>query len=446
MGVAKAVRLGMFGFWLGIVGTVSVSAESLMDVYDISLRHDPRYYAALHAYEASQEATPQSRAGLLPSLALDYIHTETSQDIKSSDNFVFGRGRTDFPTDELTLSLVQPIFRYESWVALRQAKSSVRQAAAVFAAEEQALILRVAELYLGVLAARDNLTSARAEQDAIARQLALAEGRLRNGMATRTDVYDASARLAVAQADEAEAANLLDDANYALRESTGVLVNEFQTLAEDIALKTPSPEAPGDWVSNALENNFALLARTEAHAIARDEVKRQRAGHMPSVELRARINDRDTEGTLFGGGSDVETTDYAVVVSVPLYSGGATSSRVREAGSLLRRAEQDLKLERLVVARETKAAFLGVMSAIRRVEALAQSAKAQSEALSAKRKGFRSGLHTSLEVLDAERDFYLTQRDYARARYDYLLNTLRLKQAVGTLTPSDLEAVDAMLR
>jgi outer membrane protein len=432
-------------FVLSALLAAQASADDLIAVYEQSLGLDPRFIAAQLEYEAAQEAIPQARSQLLPALDLSAEYLETDQDIRSSDNEVFATGKTSFPTNSYGLTLSQPIFRWSEWQRLKQSHAEVAQAFAVLAEAEQDLMYRVASAYLGVLAAQDNLDFVQAEREAVERQRELAIARRTSGLATRTDEFDANARYALVLADEIEAQNQLDDSRQALAESIGGLVPTLDLLGETIPLVSPEPMDVDAWVDLATEQNLAVEARRQAVAIAEKEVDRHQASRLPTLDLVARLDDRDTGGSLFGGGSEVETADLLIQLNVPLYQGGGPRSRVREATTRLSQAREELKLELLVVGRETRGAFLGVMSGISKVDAYQASLVAQANALEAKRRGYESGLNTALDVLDAERDRYLIMRDYAQARYDYLLDTLQLKRATGTLSVADLAAINGML-
>jgi len=417
----------------------------LLEVYQLSLRQDPRLQAAIYQYEAARESVPQSKAALFPDLSFNYEYLKTRQDIRSSDNEVFGSGATRFATNSYGLVLTQPIFRFGDWQALKQSHARVAQAVAELSAAKQDHILRVSQLYLSVLAAQDDLNYATAEKSAIERQLQLAVRRRQSGLATRTDEYDASARFALAVSREIEAENRLDDAQQALLESTGQRIVDLSPLGESIPLLLPNPADVEHWVDESMQQNLAIEGRRQAVAISSREIGRQKGGYYPSIDLVARLDNRDTGGSLFGGGSEVETADVAVQFNMPLFKGGSTNSRVRQATLEHLQALEELRLEEFIVMRESRSAYLGVISGVNRVDALAESVTAQESALEARKRGYQSGINTALHVLDAERDFYLIKRDHAQARYDYLINTLRLKLAAGILGEDDLIAVNDML-
>ena len=421
-------------------------AESLLDAYRLARENDPKFRGAQYDARASGTAIDQARAGFLPSARFDYEQTDTRQRIISSQNPIFGAGVSTFPTNNQTLSVTQPIFRKDVIERFAQAKAVVRQADFTLLAAEQDLQLRTTAAYLALLAAADSLALARAERDSVGKALDLAREKLRMGLGTITNQHDAAARHAVTQAREIEAVNKLNDARQALREITGKLIENVQALREEFPLQIPEPAVLETWVGTAFDQNFGLRAKREAVEVARQEVERQRAGHYPTVDLLLNHNKKDAGSTLFGGGSNVETTDLTMRLSVPLYSGGLVSAVTQEAAFRFQKSKEDLELERRAVERATRAAYEGTLSGVSLVRALKQSVVSQSSALEAKDQGYKSGLFTLLPVLDATRDLFLARRDYAQARYDYLLNRLKLKQAVGTLSEADLAGINEALQ
>jgi outer membrane protein len=430
---------------LGLILGKDAAAGDLLDVYRLSLINDARMRAARSEYLAAREALPQAKGAYLPNIGLAYDHLETDQEILSAENEVFDSGKSSFPTDHYTLTLTQPIFRYDAWVQMRQASVAVKGALAKYTAAEQELMLRAASTYLDVLAANDALGFARAELRAVKRQLDLARKRMDVGLARVTDVHDAQARYESVRARVVEAENVLDDSFEAMRETTGQSGWVLEPLREEIDLAAPNPADLERWMVTAQAQNLDLEAQRYAVQVAREEVARQRAGHLPTLDFVANHTRHDTGGSLFGGGSDVVTNDLILRLNMPIYAGGQVDSRVREARYRFAQATDELDAQERAVRRETRVAYLGVMSGISKTRALKEAVVAQELALRAKRRGFEAGLNSNLDVLDAERDLHLARRDFAQARYDYLLNSLRLKQAAGNLTPQDLGNVAAML-
>jgi outer membrane protein len=424
----------------------SAGAQGITDVYRLAVQSDPKFGAARAEYRASEQVLEQAKASFWPTIRLDVDRVTTRQTVLSSNNPIFGTGTTRFPTDTETVSIDQPIFRKDLIERLGQARAIVRQANFAMVAAEQDLMQRTAAAYLAVLAARDSLELARAEKEAVRRQMDLADTRLKRGLGTITNLHDATARFAVDQAREIEADNKLADARQALKEIIGRELDGFRELRAEIPLVTPQPPDQALWVDRALEQNFALKARAEAAEVARQEMEKQRAGHYPSLSLIGNQNQQKSGSTLFGGGSNVETQAITLRLSVPIFEGGMTVALTEEAAQRYMKTKEDRELERRSVERQTRAAFQAVLSGVTLVPALRQSVQSQQSAMEAKELGLQRGIFTVLVVLDAQRDLFAARRDYAQARYDYLLNTLRLKQGAGTLSEEDLGVLNAALQ
>lgn len=420
--------------------------ETLQEVYDLARQSDPRFRSAQFEARAIGMALDQAKAGFLPTVKLDFERTKTRQRIIESQNPIFGAGSTNFPTQSDTLSLNLPIFRKDLVARLDQARAVVQQAEFGLLAAEQDLQIRTTAAYLSVLAATDSLALAQAERVSVGKVLDLARERLKMGLGTITNQYDAAARYAVTQAREVEATNKLRDARQGLKEITGKAIDKVQTLKEEFALETPSPASADQWVESSLVQNLGLRARTAAVEVARQEIERQRAGHFPSVNLLLSRNRKDTGSTLFGGGSNVETTDLSLRLTVPIFEGGLTSAVTQEAVFRHQKALEDVEQERRGVERLARAAYDGTLGAVDLVQALKQSVASQQSALEAKEEGLKAGLFALLPVLDAQRDLYLAKRDYEQSRYDYLIYRMRLKQAAGTLGEDDIRSVGEALR
>jgi outer membrane protein len=421
-------------------------AENLIQAFGVARSFDPRYKAARFEFEAAAYAEPQALAALLPTVGAELTHTDTRQNILSSNNAVYATGMAKFPTDSQTLTLTQPIFKLSAWLGYGQARTKVKQAALTFAAAEQDLMLRLATAYLGGLAGEDAVGFAVAERDAIKRQLDLVQGRYKGGLVAIAGLHDARARHAIKEADVVAAQNELDDRRQALREMTGTLFPRLAPLREQIALDLPQPNDIAHWVEVAARQNLLVEARRQSVEVAQQEIGKQRAGHAPVLDAVVTTNRTDTGGSVFGGGSNLETAAFMFRLNIPIFSGGLTSAQTGEAMQRYYASQEDLERDLRQVERQTRAAFQGVTGGAVRVEALAQGVVSTESARNLRQEGYKAGMETMLQVLDAERDLYAAKRDSAKARYDFLLNRLRLKQAVGTLSEADLEAVSRLLQ
>lgn len=420
-------------------------AQDLLSVLTLAEKKDPTYKRVWHEKRVSSESLNQAYAGFRPVVTFDMERIKTKQDIKSSDNEVFAEGETYFGTKGYTLLLTQPVFQYSSIVRLRQAKAEVKLSEVEYKLARQKLMLQIVTLYMDVLSANDSLTFAKAEESAAEKQNELATGKFEMGLVPITDLYDAIARLASVKAKKIESANSLDDALQALSEMTGEPVESFVKLNENFDMLLPDPAEAQFWTNAALEQNLAIKVQEFTVDVARNEIKRQKAGHYPSLDLVGRFNNKDTDGTLLGGGSEVDTREVLLRLTIPLYAGGSVNSKTRAAVELYQVEQQDLTKEKRAVKRQSRSAFLGAQSSINKTRALKQSITSQTSTLQAKQEGYKSGLYTSLAVLDAERDLFDAKKNYLKARYDYIVSSLTLKQTVGTLDSADIEMVNSWL-
>jgi outer membrane protein len=422
-----------------VFGSQTVSATGLIDVLQLAQKNDPALQAALSKKQSIEEHRSQALARLLPSLTGTAELSRTFQDIRSTDNDVFSSGSTDFDGSDYGLNLTQPVFHWDSIVAYKATKVEILRAEAEYQIAVQDLVLRVAEQYMKALAAQDQLHFAKAEQGAIDQHFELADTQFKKGLIPITDMHDAKARKALVNARVIEAESLLDDAMQALREMTAEPVDGLDSLRADIILNNPDPVDAEAWITAAVKQNPAIMLAKHSVDIAGKEIDRQRAAHLPTVDLVGSYNSEDTDGSLYGGGSKIDNTKAMLRLSVPIYQGGMVNSKVAEAEHQRSGAHQEMIRQTMAVERQTRSAFLGVKSALNRVEALKQSVASSQSALEAKQEGFLSGLYTSLAVLDAERDLYLTKQEYAKARYEYLINHLKLKKATDTLSGHDIQ-------
>jgi len=423
----------------------NVLVEDLFVLYKRALQSDPQLCAARFEYEAACEVMPQAVAGLLPEVLGSVERIRSHQSIVSSDNEVFASGSTAFSTQTEILTIKQTVFDWQAFVGVAQARVDLRRAVVAFEQARQDLIIRVCERYMTLLLADDRLAFVRAEISAVESDFALAEGRHSMGLAPVTDLLDARARLAAVRAAEIDAYNQFLDARQAMEEVCGYISNDQAGLQRTIPMIGPQPAKLELWITAAQDQNLEIQLQRHVVEVARQEVNRQRAGHLPTLEAVGTYNRQDTDGTLFGGGSDVKTRDIGLRMSLPLFEGGKILSLSRQASNLYRAALMNQEKVLRAVERETRAAYLGVEAAISRAAALEQSLKAQKLVVEAKQEGFSSGLHTSLAVLDAQRDLYRTRKEYAEARYDYIINSMRLRRTIGTLNENDLIMINQWL-
>jgi len=420
-------------------------AENLMDVLTLAEARDPEFRSVEAAYRAVRELRPQARAQLLlPQVGLSANTTYNEQDIDSE--IAFGgtsSASVEFNTRGWQVSLTQPVYHYERWIALKQADSRINEAQLTVAAARQELILRAAERYFDTLAAIDSLRFAEAERTALARQLEQTRQRFEVGLIAITDVQEAQAGHDLAVAEAIRAQNQLDNALEALRELTGEFHHELEPLGTALPLAPPDPDDIERWTTRALGQNLRLQEALAATETAEREIDRQAAGHLPTLDIVG-SHGFNKQGGRFGG-TDIDATAIGFELNVPIYAGGQVLSLTREARHRHDEALERLEQQRRATERETRNAYLGVISGISRVQALRQAVVSSETAVAATTAGFEVGTRTSVDVVTAERELFRAKRDYARARYDYILDSLRLKRAAGTLAPEDIAEVNSWL-
>ncbi|MCX7099935.1 MAG: TolC family outer membrane protein [Methylobacter sp.] len=420
-------------------------AGDLISVYRQAVQEDPQLERAREALGAIQETQVQASAALfLPEAMATANVNRDAQSVRLGGTSALGdSGRSNFMYGGYTLTLTQPILHVDRFIAWQQADSRIAQAEAEFAVAEIALLLRVTERYFEVLAAANNVQFANAQQDTLARGLKETRQRQAVGYLAMTDVQEAQAGFDRAVADAVEAEHQLRDAKEGLQEVTGNHYDQLASLRDDIQLIPPDPVDEQRWVNQALTQNLGLLVIEQTVKIAKASIDIQQAGHLPTLDATG-SRSFTTSGGRFGT-ADIEDTVVGLALNVPLYQGGRVNSKIREAEHRYREAQAKLKQEQRTVHRAASKAYLGVVAGVSRVKALQQTVNSSQTGLAATQAGFRAGRRTALDVIVAERELLRAQKDYARARYDYVLDTLRLKQSVGTLSPEDLQQVNSWL-
>lgn len=417
-------------------------AENLIEVFDLSLTSDPQLLAEAASRQAVGELDDQATANFLPQIDLTANTAKTRVDA-SAQNFI--GGESEFNDHGYTLSLVQPLYRRQNFVQKEQADIAIEGAQASYVVAEQSLIVRVAERYFGVLGAEDDLTFALAEREAIAKQLEQTQQRFDVGMATITDTTEAQAAFDLANAAVIAAENALANTNEQLRETSGKYIDDLTGLQKNSPLVSPEPADINQWSQTALIQNPSLLVAKSNVDNAEQTIELQKSGHYPSLDLVAQKNYNSQSDGNFSGSTKTHTETIGVQLNLPIYAGGAVVSRTREASYRLDQAMQNEEQQRRFVTRQTRESFNGVISGISRVQALKQAVVSNEKALESTQAGYEVGTRTTVDVLNARRNLFSARRDYARSRYDYILNTLRLKQAAGIVTVEDIVQINSWL-
>ncbi|MHB1083931.1 MAG: TolC family outer membrane protein [Thiobacillus sp.] len=415
----------------------AAQAANLSDVFQDAQAYDAQYAVARAAYQAGQEKSVQGRAGLLPSVNL-------GGNVRYNDaKTTLPGGDANYASNGLSINAAQPLFRKQNQVQYAQSKDQVKIAGMQLRVAEQDLILRVAQAYFDVLQAQDNISFIDSQKAAITEQLASAKRNFEVGTATITDTHEAQARFDLAVAQEITEQNSLNIRLRTLEKLIGKPAGSLDTLVDLKQLKTDSGNID-EWATRASEGNLQAEIQRLAKSIADQEVERNRAGHYPTVDAVAgyTINNGQNFGTTQ---VDTRTATIGVELNLPIYQGGLTSSRVREAVANQEKARQDVEVATREAGLQARQAWLNVNSGIARVHALEQALVSTQAQLDSTKLGLEVGVRTNLDVLNAEQQVLSARRDLAGARYAYLLSGLSLKAAAGSLSPADLTGIDQHL-
>ncbi|WP_339730470.1 TolC family outer membrane protein [uncultured Pseudomonas sp.] len=425
----------------------------LVTVYQEAAANNADLAAARADYEARSEVVPQARAGLLPNLSAGANLSDTRTQVDSPST-TSSRSGTVYQAN-----LSQPLFRADRWFQLQAAKASNEQAVLELSATEQNLILQSAEAYFAVLRAQDNLASTKAEEAAFKRQLDQANERFDVGLSDKTDVLEAQAGFDTARANRIIALRQVEDAFQALTTLTNRDFSALEGIEHSLPILAPTPNDAKAWVDTAAAQNLNLQASNYAVDAAEETLRQRKSGHAPTLDAVASYQKGDNDSLGFSNNAasvnrfsvnrfsgDVEQRSIGLQLNIPLYSGGLTSSQVRESYQRLNQTEQLRESLRRQVVQNTRNLHRAVNTDVETVQARKQSIISNQSALEATEIGYQVGTRNIVDVLDAQRELYSSVRNYNNARYDYILNNLRLKQAAGTLSPDDLNALEQYLK
>lgn len=444
----------------GLTAACPAMSADLLDVYRLAQQNDPEIAIAEANFRAAAEASPQARASYLPQIeaSVNYGQTESTS---IGEQFFAGQifpddSESESTTTSWTIGLRQTIFNWGTVNQIQQAAAEVARAEAEYHAAEQQLIVRVAEAYFELLAAKDSLEASRINKESIARQLDQAKKRFEVGLIAITDVQESQAAFDQATAEVIAAERTAFSARENLRAVIGEYVDDPAAPADNMPLASPMPESPDNWVEKALEQNLSIVASRFALESAEHNTGINRAGHYPTLDFVAEHGETDGEfdsldftqvPTAPGTGTSEQTRDFiGLQLNVPIFSGGATQSRTRQAAYQESAARSSLKQAIRNAESQTRDAYLGVISDIARVQALKQAYESAQTALRATQAGYEVGTRTAVDVLTARRNELQALITYQRARYDYVLDSLRLKQAAGMLTGEDVAEVATWMK
>lgn len=422
--------------------SAAAGAADLLSIYHDAAVNDPQFAAARAGLEAGRERLPQGRAGLLPTVGLS---ASTTWNDESYALRPAGQVAKRYNSNGWAVQLTQPLFRWQNWVAYTQSELAVAQAEAQFAQARQDLALRVTQAYFDVLAAQEALATAQAQKAAISEQLEAAKRNFEVGTATITDTHEAQARHDLAEAQEIVAQSDLEVKRHALRSLIGKEPEGLKNLKWGVTLLAPQPNQISPWVEQAETASPGVRVAQAGLEIAQREVERQRAGHLPTLDLVASRSHNAVNDSPFFGGYEADTKTIGLQLSIPLFAGGHTLSKGREAVALKEKAAADLENARRQAALAARQTYLGVTAGLAQVKALEAAFVSSQSALDANKLGYEVGVRINIDVLNAQSQLYETRQKLVRARLDALLAQLRLKAAAGSLGEADLAEINALL-
>ncbi|MEZ9725556.1 outer membrane channel protein TolC, partial [Vibrio splendidus] len=414
----------------------SAFADTLAEVYDQAKQNDPQLLRSAAQRDAAFEAVTSSRSDLLPQIDLRANYDINRGDLsdKNNDNNQWGAG----------IYFSQELYQRSSWITLDTAEKTARQSDSAYAAEQQALILRVATAYFEVLRAQDNLEFVRAEKAAVARQLEQTKQRFEVGLSAITDVHDAQAQYDGVLADEVLAENTLINNYEGLREITGQEHSNLSILDTDRFSASKSSESAAALVEQAEQKNLSLLASRISQDVAKDNITLASSGHLPSLTLDGSYSLADQSNS--SNDYDQDNLNLGLNLVVPLYTGGNTTSLTKQAEYNYVAASEDLEATYRSVVKDVRAFNNNITASIGALRAYEQSVVSAQSALEATEAGFDVGTRTIVDVLDSTRRLYDANKNLSDARYNYILSVLQLRQAVGTLSEQDIVDVNAGLK
>ncbi len=457
----RALSHALVGFLIASLCTAA-QADTLREIYEMALENDAQLRAAEATYKANLEVERIGLSALLPQIQGNYQYTNSDTDTTSDSVNVGDDGLEIFEVDTnldvdregYEVSLDQAIFDMPAWFTFRAGRETSKEAEATFAADQQDLIVRVVESYLGVLRSQDNLEAAQARERAFNRQLEQTTQRFEVGLIAITDVHEAQAAYDLARVERITEDNNLNVAIERLSVLTGRYHENLHLLREDFDILPPQPADRAVWVDFALDHNFRLSAARFREEAARQNSKAFASEHLPTVSGRASYSDFETSGertespaSLFNVSPDQDQDQevYSIRVDMPLFSGGRISASRRQAAQEFIAARENRINQMRNTVTDTRSLHMTVMNDVARVNARRLSIVSSQSALDATTAGYEVGTRNVVDVLNAQNTLFQAQRDYANSRYDYVNNLLRLKQQAGLLSPEDVYRLDAEL-
>jgi len=418
--------------------------QSLVDIYQQALSHDPTLASALSANQAAQELIEQGKALYRPTVNFNAEANQIGSDIRYLNNTP--PGNSNFHTYKYGVDARQPIYRKQNLVQMDQAATQVSQADKQLYLSQQSLILRTTQVYFEVLIAQDKIDLIIAQKAAILSQLEQAKATFEVGTATITDVNEAQARYDLILAQENAAVNEYEIAKRSVQAITGDIPQTLAPVKADIKTNAIM-QSMDKWLEVAAQNNLNIQIQQDTLQYSEQEIERAKAGHLPTLDAVASYSDNYASGSVsvFGAGNELKTGSIGLQLQIPLYQGGATTSRVRQAVLNKQKALNDVEFARRQAELETQRAYLNLNTSIAQVKAYEQALISSQSQVDSTKLGYEVGVRTSVDVLNAQQQFFSAKRDLLQSRYNYLVNIIRLKAASGVVAELDLADINQQL-
>ena len=423
-----------------ILTTASVHAETLEEIYNLAVINDPQLGSAQAVFLSQNEVVSQSRARILPNVSLVGQTSNNMRSIPTNSS----PPSSNFNDHNWAAVLNQPIFRLDSWYSFQQSKNIQAEAIANFSAEQQALLIRVSKSYFAILDAHASLSATNAERNAVQRQLEQVQQRFDVGLVAITDVLESQAAYDSSTVNVIESEGAQSSAFEPLLRLTGRSLTAVSPLAEDFPVKYPDPQNENAWVDTAFQNNYSLIAARARLRGAERGLQIAKSGHYPTIDGQVAWT-HNVSGSSNFLGNKIDQRSLSLNLKVPIFQGGGVRSGVKQAGYNLEAAQKNLDLVERQVAEATRVLYTAVNTDVARVQARLRGIESSQSALDATQTGYEVGTRNIVDVLNSQQKLYLSQFQYAKARYTYVLDTLLLKQSVGTLNPEDLYTLSRFL-
>jgi len=429
--------------------SINSSADSLLDIYNDALENDPQYKSAEFSYLSGKEIKVQGRAGLLPNISI-------SAQTNWNEYYQDGNLENEYNNFSSSARLTQPLIRLDSWFKYRQSKFLTDAAEADFAYSQQALIVRTAELYFNVLRAIDNLSAARSEEKAIKKQLDQIRQRYEVGLAAVTEVQEAQLAFDLSLASRTRVEGEVYTAKEALNALVGREILSLDGLVNDLNVTDPVPASKEEWARKAVENNFRLQAANLRKLASKNNARSVASNHLPKVDIvgvqtESETNQYAYDGRFTGGTFNITVPDetqrdtYSLQLSMPIFQGGAVISRTKQAYAESNKSSEEALFTERSVIQDVRSQYSNVVTLVANLRAQKQAVVSATSALEATKVGYEVGTRNIVDLLQAEKNLYSAERNLSNAKYDYLITTLRLHLAAGTLNPENLIEINNLL-